>query len=142
MSDPATTPSQTDPSVGELLSQLSEQTSRLVRDELALAKVEMTDKAKHAGKGIGLFGGAGVLAHFGIATLIATAILALDLVWPAWLAALVVGLVVLAAAAVLAQIGKRQVRRATPMAPEESIDSVKQDVEIVKEARHRDPAVH
>jgi uncharacterized membrane protein YqjE len=133
-----TTPGQGDPSVPQLLTQLSEQTSRLVRDELALAKVEMTEKAKHAGIGAGLFSAAGVLALFGVGTLIATAILALDLVMPAWLAALIVALLVLAAAGVAALVGKRQVQQATPAAPEAAVDSIKQDLQTVKEARHDD----
>jgi len=128
----------TDESVSQLLTRLSEQTSQLVRDELALVKVEMQDKAKHAGLGAGLFGGAGVLALFGIGTLIATAILALDLVLPAWLAALIVAVAVLAAAGIVALVGKKQVGQATPAAPQHALASVKQDVETVKEARHRD----
>ena len=128
----------TDPSVGELLTRLSEQTSQLVRDEFALAKVEMIDKAKHAGVGAGLFSAAGILAHFGVATLIATAILALDLAMPAWLAALIVALVVFAAAGVAALLGKRHVSEASPPTPEQTIESVKDDIETVKEARHHD----
>ena len=127
-----------DPSVGELLTQLSEETSRLVRNELALAKVEMIDKAKHAGVGAGLFSAAGILAHFGAAVLIATAILALDLVMPAWLAALIIGIVVLIAAGVAALLGKKQVSQAGPPAPERTIDNVKRDIDTVKEARHHD----
>jgi hypothetical protein len=121
--------------VSELLTRLSDQTSRLVRDELALAKVEMVDKAKHAGIGAGLFSGAGVLALFGFGTLIATAILALDLAMPAWLAALIVAVVILAAAGVAALVAKRQMQRATPAVPEESVERIKRDVETVKEAR-------
>jgi uncharacterized membrane protein YqjE len=125
-----------EPSVGELLTALSEQTSSLVRDEIALARAEMTDKAKHAGLGAGLFSGAGILALFGLGTLIATAILLLDLALPTWLAALIVAVVVLTGAGVLALVGKKQVEQAAPAAPEQTIDSVKRDVEAVKEARH------
>ncbi|MGH3508125.1 MAG: phage holin family protein [Nocardioidaceae bacterium] len=137
-----TVPSHKEPSVGELMTQLSEQTSRLVRDELALAKVEMTEKAKHAGIGAGLFSAAGLLALFGLGTLIATAVLALDLVLPAWLAALIVALAVLAAAGIAALVGKQRVQQATPAAPEQAIENIKQDVETVKEARHHDHASH
>jgi len=75
-----------DASVAELLTRLSEQSTRLVRDELELAKVEITSKVRHAGVGAGMFGAAGVLAWFGLGALIATAILALSLALPAcWL---------------------------------------------------------
>jgi len=126
-----------EPSVAELLTRLSEQSSRLVRDELELAKVEITDKVRHAGIGAGLFSAAGVLGLFGVGTLITTAILALSLVLPAWLAALVVTVVVFAAAGVAALVGKKQVQEAAPAAPQETIDSVERDVAEVKEARHR-----
>lgn len=127
-----------EPSVGELVSRLSEQTSRLVREEMALAQAEMTDKAKHAGVGAGLVSGAGVLALFGLGTLIACAVLALDLVLDAWLAALIVGVVVLGIAGVAALLGRKQFSEATPAAPQRSIESVKQDVQTVKEASQRD----
>lgn len=139
MPDPA--PSMTgDPTTGELVRQLSEQTARLVRDELALAKVEMTEKAKHVGLGAGLFGGAGVLALYGVGALVATVILALAEVLPAWLAALIVTVVLFAVAGVATLSGKRQVNDGTPVAPEQTIANVKQDVETVKEARHHDHA--
>ncbi|HEX8970459.1 phage holin family protein [Oryzihumus sp.] len=125
-----------DPSVAELLTRLSEQSTRLIRDELELAKVEITDKVRHAGVGAGMFGAAGVLAWFGLATLIATAILALSLALPAWLAALVVTVVVFAAAGVAALAGRRQVQEAAPPVPRETIDSVERDVAEVKEASH------
>ncbi|MGZ4634560.1 MAG: phage holin family protein [Oryzihumus sp.] len=125
-----------DPSVAELLTRLSEQSTRLVRDELELAKVEITDKVRHAGVGAGMFGAAGVLAWFGLGALIATAILALSLALPAWLAALVVTVVVFAAAGVAALLGRRQVQEAAPPIPRATIDSVERDVAEVKEASH------
>ena len=125
-----------DASVGELLTRLSEQSSRLVRDELALARVEITSKVRHAGIGAGLFSAAGVLAWFGLGTLITTAILALSLALPAWLSALVVTVVVFAAAGVTALMGRRQVQEAAPPVPRETIDSVERDVAEVKEASH------
>lgn len=125
-----------DPSVAELLTRLSEQSTRLIRDELELAKVEITDKVRHAGVGAGMFGAAGVLAWFGLGALIATAILALSLALPAWLAALVVTVVVFAAAGVAALAGRRQVQEAAPPVPRETIDSVERDVAEVKEASH------
>jgi uncharacterized membrane protein YqjE len=125
-----------DPSVAELLTRLSEQSTRLIRDELELAKVEITDKVRHAGVGAGMFGAAGVLAWFGLGALIATAILALSLALPAWLAALVVTVLVFAAAGVAALAGRRQVQEAAPPVPRETIDSVERDVAEVKEASH------
>lgn len=125
-----------DVSTGELVGRLTEQTSRLVRDEVALAKVEMTEKAKHAGLGAGLFSAAGLIAVFGVGALVATAILVLALVLPAWLAALIVAVLLFVAAGVAALLGRNQVSGATPVTPQETIDSVRRDVEEVKERRH------
>lgn len=126
-----------DRSVAELVSQASEQLGRLVRDELRLAVVELRRKGKRAGAGAGLFGAAGVLAFYGGAALIATVILALALVLDAWLAALIVGVVLLLVAGVAALIGRRQLRAALPPVPEQTVASVKSDVEAVKEGLHR-----
>lgn len=122
-----------DHSVGELVHDLSQQTSQLVREEMALAKAELQEKGKHAGLGIGLFSGAGLLAFFGGACLIATAILALSLAMPSWLAALVVTLVLFAAAGAAALVGKKQVQRATPPKPEQTIDNLPRDLRAVKQ---------
>jgi uncharacterized membrane protein YqjE len=121
-----------DPTLGALVHQLTEQTSALVRSEVDLAKAELTAKGKAAGIGAGLFGAAGLLGFFGGAVLITTAILALDLVLPAWLAALVVGVVLLAAAGAVAMVGKGKVSEATPAKPERAMEGVKQDVETIK----------
>ena len=125
-------------STAELLTRLTEQSTQLVRDEVALAKVELTEKAKNAGVGAGAFSAAGVLALFGVGTLIATAVLALAEVMPAWLAALLVALVVLALAGVAAIVGKKRVNKATPALPGEAMENVKRDIAEVKEARRRD----
>ena len=109
-----------------------------MRDEIALAKVELSEKAKSAGVGAGAFSVAGVLALYGVGTLIATAVLALDLAMDAWLAALLVALVVLALAGIAALVGKQRVNRAGPPVPEAAMESVKRDIAEVKEARHRD----
>ena len=140
MPDPAsqTTDPSAGPTTGELVSALSEQTSRLVRDEVALAKVEVAEKAKHVGVGAGLFGGAGVVALYGVGALVATAILALAEVLPGWLAALIVTVVLFAIAGVAALLGKRQVGAGTPVAPERTIANVKQDLDTVKEARRHE----
>jgi uncharacterized membrane protein YqjE len=131
-SAPSRSASTTEPSTGELLTQLSEQSSLLVRRELQLARVEMQQKAKRVGLGAGLFGTAGVVALYGVGTLLATVILALALVVPAWLAALIVTVVLFVIAAVAALVGKNKVSEATPLAPEQTIDNVKQDVATLK----------
>jgi uncharacterized membrane protein YqjE len=123
-----------EPSTAELVQRATEQVSRLVRDELALARAELTQKGKHAGIGIGLFGGGGVMALFGAGALVAAAILLLALVMPAWLAALVVGVALFLLAGVLALIGKSQVSRAVPPVPEATVRSVRADVDTVAAA--------
>jgi len=120
------------PTVGSLIYDLTQQLPELIRSELRLAQAELTAKGKRAGVGIGMFGGAGMLAFFGIAALITTAVLVLDLWMPAWVAALVVTVVLLAAAAVVALLGRKQVRAATPPMPERAIEGVKQDIETMK----------
>src|SRR6185312_12292263 len=92
-------PAGQEPSTGELVKQMSEQVSVLVRDELKLAQLEMTRKGKQAGIGAGLLGGSGLIALYGIGCLLACAIIALSAVVAAWLAALIVGAALLAAAA-------------------------------------------
>ncbi|MEU4622307.1 phage holin family protein [Actinoplanes sp. NPDC023801] len=124
----------TEKSTAELVQQASEQLSRLVRDEITLAKVELAEKGKRAGIGAGLFGGAGALAMYGLGAAITTGIIALDLVLPLWLAALIVTVVLFAIAGVLALLGKKQISRAVPPEPLAAIESVKADVDEVKHA--------
>ncbi|GAA4368865.1 phage holin family protein [Nocardioides caricicola] len=122
-------------STGDLVSQLSSEISTLVRDELRLAQVEVTGKAKKAGIGAGMFGAAGVLALYGVGVLIAAAVLALALVVDAWLAAVIVGVVVLAVAAVVALGGKREVAQASPPVPTQAVENVKADIDTVRHPR-------
>ena len=122
-------------STAELVTRLTQQSTELMRSELKLAQAEMTEKAKKAGIGAGLFGGAGLIALYGVGALIATIILVLALFLAPWLAALIVTVVLFAIAGVVALMGKKQVSQATPAAPEKTIDNVKQDVATVKEAR-------
>lgn len=133
--DRASPPSEA--SVGELMTRLSEQTSRLVRDELALAQLEMKDSAKQAGKGAGLLSGAGVLALYGLGAAIATAIIALALVLPLWASALIVTAVLFVAAGIAALVGKKEIQQVSPT-PQRAVDNASRDVEEVQEARHRD----
>ncbi len=130
-------PSSQEPSTGQLISDLTTQISRLVKDEARLAQAEVTQKAKRLGVGAGLFGGAGLVAFFGLAALITTAILALALVLPAWLSALIVALVLFAVAGVLALVGKKDVQKGTPPVPTEAIASTKADIQTVKESARR-----
>ena len=124
-------------STGQLIGQLTEQISRLVRDEARLAQAEVTGKAKRIGVGAGLFGGAGLFAFFGLAVLIAAAVLALALVLPGWLAALIVAVVLFAVAGVLALVGKKDVEKGTPPVPTEAIASTRTDIQTVKESARR-----
>jgi uncharacterized membrane protein YqjE len=126
-----------EPSAGELVKQLSEQVSVLVRDELKLAHLEMTRKGKQAGLGIGMLGGSGLIALYAVACLLACVIIAISEVVAAWLAALIVGVVLLAVSAVAALLGKRRLQKATPPVPEQAVGSVRADVEEIKERAHR-----
>lgn len=130
-------PAPEDSSTGQLIGQLTEQISRLVRDEARLAQAEVTQKAKRLGVGAGLFGGAGLFAFFGLAVLIAAAVLALALALPAWLAALIVAVVLFAVAGVLALVGKKDVDKGAPPVPTEAIASTKADIATVKESARR-----
>lgn len=125
--------SDTRPSIGELVSTLSEKLSQLVRDEIRLAKAEVAAKAKHAATGIGLFVGAALLGFFGLAVLITTVILALANVVAPWLAALIVAVVLLAVAGILAAVGKKALDKGMPPGPERAQASIKADVAAVKE---------
>lgn len=118
--------------VGALVSQATSDLSRLVRDELELAKVELKHKGKEAGVGAGLFGGAGTLALYGLGVLIAAAILGLATALPGWLSALIVAAVLFAAAAVAALLGKRHVSRATPPVPQGAVNGMHSDLEALK----------
>lgn len=133
--DAATTPAPAaEPTLGSLVHQLSEQVPDLIRSEMRLAQAEMAEKGKRAGLGIGMFSAAGLLAFFGLATLITTAILALALVVPGWLAALIVALVLLAGAGAMAMVGKKQVEEAIPPVPERAVEGVRNDIATLKGA--------
>jgi hypothetical protein len=116
----------------ELLKELADQTTTLVRKELALAKVEASAKGKAAARGAGMFGGAGLFGVFAFGALTACVILALATFMEAWLGALIVAAVYGAVAGVLALRGKRDVQSATPPLPEQAVDSTKEDLEWVK----------
>ena len=129
-------PTDARPSIGELVSTLSEKLSQLVRDEIRLAKAELAAKAKHAGTGAGLLGAAAFLGFFAFAGLVTAAILGLATVLAPWLAALIVAVVLLIIAAILGMAGKRSLDQGTPAIPERAQASIKADVAAVKEGLH------
>jgi methylase of polypeptide subunit release factors len=121
-----------DRSLPELLRQLSQETTQLVHQELELAKAELQQKGRQAGAGAGMFGGAGAIGLAALGALTACLILALDTVMPAWLAALLVAVVYGIVAFVLVKQGQARLRQATPPVPEQTIETVKEDVEWAK----------
>ncbi|MGP5007784.1 phage holin family protein [Brachybacterium tyrofermentans] len=121
-----------EPSVADLVDRLSEQTARLVRDELKLARAEYTQKAKQGGTAVGLFGAGAVLAWFGLGSLIATAILVLALFLPAWAAALIVTVVIFLIAGIAALISKKKTEDLTPT-PERTVATVRRDADEITE---------
>jgi hypothetical protein len=121
-----------DRSLGELLKQLSQETTQLVHQELELAKAELQQKGRQAGAGAGMFGGAGALGLAALGALTACFILALDLIMPAWLAALLVAVVYGIIAFVLVKQGQAKLKQAAPPVPEQTIETVKEDVEWAK----------
>ncbi|TQS42201.1 phage holin family protein [Cryptosporangium phraense] len=140
--EPAPTPSpgRLDPahaSTAELVTRLSDQVSTLVKDELRLAQLELTEKGKKAGLGAGMFGGAGVVALYGVGALVTAAIAGLAVVLPVWASALIIAVVLFAVAGVLALTGKKEIQQATPPVPAEAVSGVKKDINTVKESVHR-----
>jgi Putative Actinobacterial Holin-X, holin superfamily III len=124
-------------SSGDLVKMMSEQVSVLIRDEMELARLEMTSKGKQAALGAGMFGASGVVAVYGVGCLLACAIIAISGVVAAWLAALIVGAALLAAAGGAALLGKRRMQKAAPPVPEQAVADVKADIEEIKERAHR-----
>jgi Putative Actinobacterial Holin-X, holin superfamily III len=130
-------PSPENATTADLLGTLTDQVTRLVRDEVRLAQAEVTGKAKRLGVGAGLFGGAGLVALLGLNALVTAAILGLGNVIPGWLAAIIIAVVLFAVAGVLALLGKKDVQQAAPPLPTETIESVKTDVATVKSRASR-----
>jgi hypothetical protein len=124
-------------STGELVKQLSEQVSLLVRDELKMARLEVTSKGKQAGIGMGMFGASGLVALYAVAALLAAAIIAISGEIRPWLAALIVGLALLAVSGVAAIAGRGRMRHAAPPVPEQAVEGTKADVEEIRERMHR-----
>jgi hypothetical protein len=130
-------PGTQDASASELVKQLSEQTSRLVQQEMELAKAELSEKGKQAGIGAGLFGGAGVFGLYALGSFTAAAIAALGLAMDTWLAALIVAVIWAAVAGVMALLGRTRMQKSAPPIPEQSVESVKEDVQWTKTSAQR-----
>ncbi|TDD33550.1 phage holin family protein [Actinomadura sp. KC06] len=127
-----------EPGTGELVKQATQQVSDLMRAELRLAVAELKDKGRHAGTGAGMFGGAALVALYGLAVLLAAVVAAIALALPVWAAALIVGGFLMLVAGVLAVLGRSQTRQATPPKPEQAMDGARQTVAELKErATHR-----
>ncbi|MTD57345.1 phage holin family protein [Amycolatopsis pithecellobii] len=120
-------------SIPQLVKDMSEQTRRLVRDEMRIAEAELKEGGKRAGIGAGLGGFAAVIAFLGGGALVAAAVLALALVLPGWAAAVIVGAVLFAAAGLFALAGKKQVQSA---APTETADEMRKDVDLMRGHSH------
>jgi hypothetical protein len=121
-----------DKPLGELVQDLSRQTSTLIRQEMRLAQAELTEKGKHASKGAGMFGGAGLVALYGVGALVAAAVLGLGTVLEPWIAAAAIGFALLLVAGILALTGKKELDEAGPPKPELAIESVQRDIDTVK----------
>jgi uncharacterized membrane protein YqjE len=119
-------------STGELVKQLSEQTTTLVRQEIELAKAELSEKGKTMGEGAGMFGAAALLGLLALGTLTALILSLLDKAMDFSLAALLVTLAYAALGGVLAMTGKQRLKRGLPAAPEQTVETVKEDVQWAK----------
>jgi Putative Actinobacterial Holin-X, holin superfamily III len=119
-------------SLPELLKQLSQETTHLLKQEIELAKAEVSEKGRQAGKGAGLLGTAAVIGLGAVGALTACFILALNAVMPAWLAALIVAVVYGAIAGILAMQGRNRIKQATPPVPEQTVETLKEDVQWAK----------
>ncbi|MFG2037082.1 phage holin family protein [Dactylosporangium sp. NPDC048998] len=120
-----------DRSTAELVRLAAEQMSTLVRDELKLAQIELTQKGKRAGVGAGMYGGAAVVAFYGVGALLAAAIIGLAAALPAWLSALIIGAVLLVIAGVLVLLGRGQMRRAGSPMPQDAVAGVRADIDTI-----------
>jgi uncharacterized membrane protein YqjE len=124
-----------EPTFGALVHQLSEEIPQLVRSEIRLAQAEVAEKGKRVGLGLGMFSAAGLLAFFGVATLIATAVLAIAEGLPGWAAGLIVAVALFLAAGVLAALGRSKVSEGQPLKPERAVAGVQEDLAVLTEVR-------
>ncbi len=133
--DGRTPPAEQPPTMGRLMEQLSEQATRLVRAEIALAKAEAAEKAKRSAIGIGLIGAAVVIVLYAVGVLIWAGIIGLAEAWPLWLSALVVGVFLVLVAGLAVAIAVSQLKRVAQRP--ETVDRVKEDVDTIKKGMHR-----
>lgn len=124
-----------EPTLGALVHRLAEDIPALVRSEIRLAQAEVAEKGRQAGAGLGMFSAAGLLAFFGIATVIAAAVIGLAEVLPAWASALVVAAALLLLSGMLALSGRNKVAESQPLKPERAVAGVQRDIETLKEIR-------
>ena len=124
-----------EPTIGALVHQLSEEIPQLVRSEIRLAQAEVAEKGKRVGAGLGMFSAAGLLAFFAVATLVAAAVLAIAEGLPGWAAALIVAAALFAGAGLLAVLGKGKVTEAQPLKPERAVAGVQEDLAVLKEVK-------
>jgi uncharacterized membrane protein YqjE len=117
--------------IGELVKDLSAQTSTLVRQEIELARAELQEKGKVAGKGAGMLGGAAAAGLLALGALTAALIALLDKAMATWVAALIVMALWAVIALVLAKAGQRSLQRAAPPAPQ-TVETVKEDIQWAK----------
>ena len=125
-----------DRSLGELFSELSQETTTLIRQEVNLAKTEMSQKASRVGKDVGFMAAGGAVAYAGLLAIVAGVIALLGLVIPLWLSALLVGLVVAAIGYFLVKRGLDALKQ-EDLAPRETIETLKEDKEWAKEQTDR-----
>jgi len=137
MQHPHAEPGLSDESVAELVKRAASQTAELVRKEMQLGQLELKDKGRRAGKGVGLLGAAGVVAFYGGGALVAAAVLGLAEAVDPWLAALIVAVVLLVIAAIVGLVGKKKTSEALPPKPEHAMASVHDDIAYVKEQTSR-----
>ena len=137
MQHPHAEPVLSDESVAELVKRAASQTAELVRKEMQLGQLELKDKGRRAGKGVGLLGAAGVVAFYGGGALVASAVLGLAEAVDPWLAALIVAVVLLVIAAIVGLVGKKKTSEALPPKPEHAMASVHDDIAYVKEQTSR-----
>ena len=126
-----------DESVAELVKRAASQTVDLVRKEMQLGQVELKDKGRRAGKGVGLLGGAALIAVYGGGALVAAAVLGLAAAVDPWLSALIIGIALLVIAAIVGLVGRKTTTDALPPKPEQTMASVHDDVEHLKEQTSR-----
>jgi len=119
-------------SLGELFSELGREVGDLVRAEIALARVELTDRATRLGRNAGMLVAGGLIAYAGFLVLLGAIVLGLGLILPLWLSALIVAVVVLAVGGVLVQRGLADLKRAN-LAPVRTIERLRQDLRWAKE---------